>query len=245
MGLIMKINHRDLSELYQSYISRKQPISRKDCPGMPDLIKFFKARTSRRFKTRIIDHMTQCASCANEFDLIRTVMKASEEMDREITSWLEAVRRSQKTSDHSSNKLHFLEHVWKYPAAAIGIISLLLSLSLLFQKNSQFLIKATNGRGDSGSEILLIEPVYHKVVKSHLVFLWKEYDGATSYSLDLLDESLRSIWKSPKLKETQCRLPSQILQKLAPKNTYFWMITVIMKNGSVIESPLANFLLSK
>lgn len=245
MVSIMKITHKELSDLYQSYISSRLPASRKDCPTMSDLIKFFKPRTSRRLKTKIIEHLTQCAACAKEFDLIRTIKKSSADMDREIAALLGFKIKPQESPHRSPRKPHLLGPLWKYSAAAIGIISLSLSLSLLFLKNSAFFIKETNGRGDLRSGILLVEPVNHKVDRSHLIFLWKEYEGATSYSLELLDESLQLIWKSPKLKETQCRLPSPIIQKLAPDNTFFWMITVTMKNGSIIESPLVNFLLTE
>ena len=106
-----------------------------------------------------------------------------------------------------------------------------------------FFIEGQNGRGDLETNVRLVEPVNDKFEKSHLVFTWKDHKGANSYALDLFDESLRLIWKSPNLRETQYHLPPDIIQKLEPNHAYFWMITVAMQNGTIIESPLANFFL--
>lgn len=239
----MKITHKDLCAFYQSYISGRLPPSRNNCPSMPDLIEFFKPKSSRKLKTRIIDHITQCAPCAREFDLILTIKRRAGEMDQEIMRLLGGDNEPQESSVRRMNKMAFFHPIWKYAALAIGIVSLSLSVLTLLDKNRDFFIKGQNGRGELEIDARLVEPVNDKFEKSHLVFIWKVHKGADSYALDLFDESLRLIWKSPNLRETQYHLPPDIIQKLEPFRTYFWMITVAMQNGTIIESPLAHFFL--
>ncbi len=239
----MKITHKDLCAFYQSYISGRLPPSRDNCPAMPDLIEFFSPKSSRKFKTRIIDHITQCAPCAREFDLILTIKRSAGEMDREIMRLLGADNKPQESSVRRLKKMAFSHPIWKYAALAIGIVSLSLSVLTLLNTNPEFFIEGQNGRGDLETDVRLVKPVNDKFERSHLVFTWKVHKGANSYALDLFDESLRIIWKSPNLRETQYHLPPDIIQKLEPFHTYFWMITVTMQNGTNIESPLANFFL--
>jgi hypothetical protein len=210
---------------------------------MPDLIEFFKLKSSRKLKTKIIDHITQCAPCAREFDLILTIKRSAGEMDREIMRLFGADNKSQESSVRRLKKMAFSRPIWKYAALAIGIVSLSLSVLTLLKTNPDSFIQGQNGRGDLETDVRLVEPVNDEFKKSHLVFTWTDRKGANSYSLELYDESLRLIWKSPNVRETQYHLPPDISQKLEPFHTYFWMITVAMQNGTIIESPLAHFFL--
>jgi hypothetical protein len=235
----MNINHKDLCALYQSFVSGKLPESRENCPPLNDLIKFFKPRTPIRLKTKIIDHITRCAPCAQEFDLILKIKRSSEQMDREIATWLGPKILSRASSDRP--KMIFSHRFWRYAVLLVGIVALSLAVLTFVNKNPVTKFKQQVGRGHIESDIRLIEPINLGVEKSHLVFRWKEYDGADSYMVELFDESLRLIWKSPKLEEPKYVPPSEMIQKLAPAHSYFWMITINMKNRTILESELASF----
>jgi hypothetical protein len=238
----MNINHKDLCSLYQSFVSGRLPESRENCPPLNDLIKFFKPRTSRKHKIKIIDHITGCAPCAQEFDLFLKIKRSSEQMDREIEMWLGPRILPREFSDRP--KMIFFHRFWRYAVFLVGIVSLSLAVLTFINNNPAMLSKQQVGRGHIESDILLMEPINTKIEKSHLVFRWKEYDGADSYEVELFDESLRFIWKSPKLGETKYSLPSEILQQLVPSHIYFWMITINMKNSTAIESELVYFVVT-
>jgi hypothetical protein len=238
----MNINHKDLGVLYQSFVGGRLPESRENCPPLNDLIKFFKPRTPRRRKTKIVDHITRCAPCAQEFDLILKIKRRSELMDQEIAMWLDSKIPSRESFGRP--KMVFSHRFWRYAAVLVGFASLSLAVLTFINNNPVLLFKQQVGRGHIESDIRLIEPINARVEKSHFVFRWQEYDGADSYEVELFDESLRFIWKSPKLGETKYILPSKILQKLAPSHIYFWMITINMKNRSVIESELVYFVVA-
>ena len=124
-------------------------------------------------------------------------------MDLEILRLLGADNKPQESSVRRMKKMAFFHPIWKYAALAIGIVSLSLSVLTLLDKNRDFFIKGQNGRGELEIDVRLVEPVNDKFEKSHLVFTWKVHKGADSYFLDLFDESLRLIWKSPNLRDTQ------------------------------------------
>ena len=239
----MNINHKDLCALYQSFVDGRLPDSRENCPPLDNLIKFFKPRTSRRLKAKTIDHITRCAPCAREFDLILKIMRSTEQMDREIALWLGSKIPAQE-SLHPP-KMIFSDRFWRYAALLVGIVSLSLAVLNVININPAGRLNQQIGRGYLESDFRLIEPVNTIVEKSHLVFRWKEYTGANSYEIELFDESLKFIWKSPKLAKTTYILPSEIIRELAPSRTYFWMITINMKNRSTLESELASFFVTE
>ncbi len=235
----MNIPHKDLCAFYRSFVRARLPESRQKCPPLDDLIRFFKSGTTRIHKIKIIDHITQCAFCHEEFDLMLTIKRSSEQMEKEISSFLDSENLSPKSHDHP--EIGYTQSFWRYAALFIAIISLSLSLLTLINKNPSQLFKKQILRGQAESDFQLLEPINSRQGKSRLVFRWKEFKGADSYILELFDQSLKLIWESPELAETEYILPSEITQKLSSSNTYFWMVTSHLKNGSVIESGLANF----
>ena len=235
----MNIPHKDLCAFYRSFVRTRLPESRKDCPSFDDLVRFFRPGTPRRHKTKIIDHMARCAPCAEEFDLILTIKRGSEQMEKEIASYLDSELPSIKSQNRP--RLAVSQSFWRYAALVIGIVSLSLSLLTIFDRNPMQFFKQHAWRGPTDSDFQLVEPLNRKQEKSHLVFRLKEYKGAESYILELFDESLKLIWESPELVETKCALPFAIVQKLSSSSTYFWMVTAHLRNGNVVESGLANF----
>jgi hypothetical protein len=116
-----------------------------------------------------------------------------------------------------------------------------MSILLILNKNPVLLFKQQAGRGIMRSDIQLIEPLNSGFEMSQLIFRWKEFEKADSYIFELFDDSLKLIWKSSKLKEAKYAPPSEMIHKMAPSHSYFWMITAVIKNGNVRESALAHF----
>ena len=71
----MKIKHKDLQQLYKYFVMENIPESRKNCPPSKEIINFFRAKLSEKQKTNIIDHITHCYYCAQEFEFILQTLR--------------------------------------------------------------------------------------------------------------------------------------------------------------------------
>ena len=235
----MNIPHKDLCAFYRSFVGTRLPESRKNCPPLDDLVRFFKPGTPRRHKTKIIDHIAQCAFCTEEFDLILTVKRGSDEMEKEIDTFLDS--EFLRTKSQNRPRQAFSQPFWRYAALLIGIVSLSLSLLTFLNRSPVQFFRQHVWRGPADSDFQLLEPLNRWQEKSRVVFRWKECKGADSYVLELYDPSLKLIWESPELAATKYALPFTIANSLSVSYTYFWMVTAKLKNGNAVESGLGNF----
>jgi len=249
----MNINDKDLQRLYKAYVMDKIPSSRKDCPSLKRIIDIFSPNSSQKQKTKIIEHITHCAHCAQEFDFILQIFRRELSLTNRIDHLLATEKEIisvNKESDpiHSPPKkeqrLFFPRLLWKFAASLIAVVLIIFSLFLLSIKNPfQFFAKKED-RGKNISLIHLIEPVDKKFSKSSLVFKWSEFKNAKYYKLELFDETLLRIWESPKIYNIQCTPPYEIAKKLTAKKSYFWMVTGFSPEGKQVESKLEEFYLS-
>jgi hypothetical protein len=234
----MNITHKELCDFYRAYLKGQIPPSRKECLATAELMKFFHPRTRKRIKTNIVDHISRCALCAKEFELILEIKRGSEYLNREIGSWLEskpALKQHRKSVMRNS---FVLLPFWRYVFIFAGIIFLSTSLFMLLQNDLVLPSKTPSERENHLPGIHLIEPVRGNISKTHLVFKWSQNEIVDHYVLELYDEALMPVWKSPRLTVNRCSIPDDLAEKLRCPKTYLWMVTGYTKTGRAIESPL-------
>jgi hypothetical protein len=131
----------------------------------------------------------------------------------------------------------------RYAAFFVGIILISIAILTLYHKAPINLNKSHLAREDNRSGIVLIEPIHKKISKNNLLFKWEKNDLADYYILEIFNEELLPIWKSPKLLINQCTIPNDILENILCPKIYLWMITGYSKKGIIIESQIINFTL--
>jgi len=92
------------------------------------------------------------------------------------------------------------------------------------------------------SSILLIQPDAKHPASFPLIFKWEGVKGAETYILELYDETLLPIWKSPDLLSPQLTMPEDLAGRLQLNKLYFWMITAYHKKEKLAESELTQFI---
>ena len=242
----LKINLKELRNIYSAYISKKIPISRKNCPPLRKIIFFFNKRTSEKQKTKLLAHITNCYFCAREFQLILNILRNEKKLKSELEtllfpkiSNLSIIKPIKEKSFkiQEKEKPLILIFNWKYLCLFIGTVTIV--LSVVFFKNQ--INKEI--RGIDSQQIHLLEPLNGEHSKSQLMFKWNEFKGSNYYLLEIFDDSLFPVWKSNKIISSFSFLPDKIVQNLRCNKAYFWMVTAFLPNGNKVESNLQKFIL--
>ena len=243
----MKINLNDLQLAYITSLLNKIPISRKNCPSLKKLKASFSPKTSEKEKTYIIDHVTNCYYCVQEFQIIFFILRYEKKLNKELFDLLppknevhgikRIIKKSASKSARTKRYFKFFFN-WKYAYFLLGTAILILALTILKNVNKR------GYRNIDFNRINLVEPLNEKHSKSSLLFKWNEYKGSNYYVLDLFDETLLPIWRSKKIFSEFISLPKEVVERLDKNKNYYWMITAFLHNGRKVESKIEGFKLT-
>lgn len=249
----MKINNKDLQRLYKDFIRQKSPSSRENCPPLKKIINFFNSKSPEKQKSKIIDHITTCSYCLQEFEFILQTLRYKLKTNKELSDFLNSekvISAIRKKSDILVSDLkkrqssYFSRLSWKYSSLLLGGVAAAIILIIIFFKSDLIRIPVKNQkRSQTITQIKLLEPIGSKYFTSSLSFKWRKFNNSDYYILELFDESLTPVWKSDKILKNHYTLPEDAVKNLAKNKTYFWMVTAFLSNGKKIESTLEKFTL--
>lgn len=249
----MIINNRDLQSYYRAFIEEKIPSSRKSCPTIKGINNFFKSKTSEKYKTKIVEHITHCSCCLEEFEFILQTSRYEKTLSKEIGDFLmpkNDISNASKIANRilfhpaKKNPLFFHRLSWTYALLLIGAFIAIFSFIFLLDKLQYQHSLKQEDRGNKFTQINLIEPLNRINAKSPIVFKWNDVNDSDYYVLELFDETLILIWKSPKIFINQFILPNEIKKELSRNKAYFWMVTACLPDGGLIESRVEKFYLT-
>lgn len=231
----MILKDEDLRRLYRSYVSKRADADRKRCPSIEDLCGFFESRTRTSKKLKIVDHVTNCAACAEEFEFLRELQQYQDQ----ITQGAREIRAEESPFAPSTSARNGIVSFGQYASVAVGVLFVVASLVITIQEWSR--------SGDvraAPSSMLLVQPNQRNPGSRPLVFKWREYKGAEVYVLELFDEALLPVWKSPGTSTPYLTLPEDVRERLPANKPYFWMVTAYRGGDKLAESELLRFMLT-
>jgi len=240
----MNITHKELCDLYREYLGKQIPISRRKCPATKDLLNFFNSRTRERRKTKVVDHLSRCMYCAYEFSLLIEIKRGTNHLEQEIYHWMKTQRLREPKRFVFVQKPVFLRAILRYVVLGAGIFVLSVGFGTLFQKKASLTFRVPNVRENRWARIQVLAPGEGIIPKSRLVFKWKTQGSVDHYILELFDDALFPIFRSPEIKVTFYSIPKDLAIRLSLKK-YFWMISGFTVNEKVIESRLHQFFLTE
>lgn len=97
-------------------------------------------------------------------------------------------------------------------------------------------------RSPSQNGIVLLYPINDvEYSGSNLQFRWKSIPKSDYYFIDIFDEALLPVWKSPPIFEPFFKFRVRLPKLFKPKKIYFWMVTAIISNKNKLESDIGFF----
>jgi hypothetical protein len=240
----MNITHKELCELYRAHLDRQIPVSRKKCPATKDLLNLFNSRTRERRKAKVVDHLSRCMYCTHEFSLLIEIKRGTNRLDREIDHCLKTQGLREPKRFDFVQKPVFLRAIWRYAVLGAGMLVLSAGLVTLFQIKTPLTFRVPIVREIRGDGIQVLAPGEGIVSKSRLVFRWKTRGFVDHYILEVFDDALSPVFRSPEIKGTFYLLPKDLAKRLSSQR-YFWMISGFAINEKVIESRLCQFFLTE
>jgi hypothetical protein len=229
----MRIDLDKLRELFQGYAASRKPPSPEGCPSPSAIAKAFEPSASVRKKKRIVDHISECSFCREEF------MMMLELQQHDATSIkIESSTASYEPRHGASRAVRSLGHssLWQYASVLFGLSLVISSLFILVHQSDLSEVQRTGG-----SSIVLLYPKPGQSLSGPIVFRWQERLESEFYILELFDEALLPIWTSDKIRDAQIQIPPNVSSSLNPGKSYFWTVTAFSPDATVTESTLARF----
>lgn len=225
----MKTDHPDLRELYRSYISTRGPLDHKKCPPPLVIARSFEPSAPARMKKRIVDHISGCPMCREEFMMLLEHRRAGKE---EIA----APEESRPEQNNEAKKRYGNSVVWQGAVVLAGLTLVISSFFLIRQVR-----ETSQTRQAERVAISLITPEYGRSLASPYDFRWKGKARDDYYVLEIFDETLMPIWTSDRIGGSRLRLPREVSAGMRPGRTYYWMITSYILGSVSGESQLGRF----
>ncbi len=248
----MKIDTRGLRESFRAGIAKGIPDSRRACPRPSDIAGLFDPRTSPRKKAKLMDHVVRCGACAEEFESWLALHREEEALIKDLCAWASRHRdagqgsqikdgRAEYAARRARNPRSFFEYIVRRPALAGGaaILAMVLALGLWLVLRPS---RPPEYRASPPSSILLKQPPPGGIVdQASPLFSWTPLANVDYYILEIFDDSLAPVWKSPETERTQLRLAFEVQERLRPGPTYYWLVTAILRNAKRVESEIGSF----
>jgi hypothetical protein len=230
----MKISHKDLKELYKSYLEDKIPGSRAKCPLPEGITACLRGESSKKRKNQIIDHIFHCVYCNEEFEFALETIRE----ERKFIQNLDAIMQKKK----NKKEYNFFQFFLFRPTWLNSLILIIgIVLVTLLVKN---IAEDHKFRGAESKSVMLIAPNKKTTLQAQIEFEWKDVQNSDYYILEIFDESLFPIWKSSEITANHTLLPKEISNRFFEHKTYYWMVTAYLSDGKTIESRLLDFVIS-
>lgn len=244
----MKIRLDELRERYVSCITDRTSVNRENCPSPEEINDCLRGSATKRKKNRLVEHITHCSFCLEEFQFVLEARRQETELKKGIERRYGLpsfrIRKSkEKNAEYFRLRrkiLPFSVKKTRLTAAFTAVVLLTVAGTLYFSLNRKQSFRTP------GQQIIKpIHPINKKVIKTSLLFRWKKQEGIEYYIFELFDETLFPLWKSPKILKNSIQLPPPVADKLVPGSTCFWFVTGFSTQGQKTESPLTPFIIKK
>ena len=232
----MNTSHDQIKAAYRGYLRGRIPESRSACPDPEKLQRFFLAGSSRTSKKKILGHIARCGPCADEFEMFLSI-------DREAGQFARSLERFYSARCPAESRRLRRGFLPAWEAALIGTGLVFLVLSVLSAIPGLFRPPADGSqvRAPLIPSVRLLRPIGPVPASRDILFQWRIDVPAEYFILELFDEALTLLWKSPPIKSRGFILPAEAAGLIRPGKKFFWQVRVYGRSSPPFESGLKEF----
>jgi hypothetical protein len=233
------ISREEWVALYRKYLQNRGPIDAGECPASDEIFSFFEQKTLRQKKYRLLRHILDCEVCRDEFEcwheLELRVAGLRTDMER-----LELKSSVRSGLPKSASKARSSVRRWAW--AGMGLAAILAGFLLIVPTRRFPDNHKPTYRGSPQHQFRDVYPPLGAIVRrADLHFSWKSPLPGGSFILELFDPTMALLWRGPAIKETETRIPENILQSMKEEQVYFWSISGTGNDQTIIESLFYSF----
>ncbi len=207
------MNEDRLREDYARILDERRPAHRDGCVPPEGMAAIVQGEASEEDRMTWLLHISGCAACRAELDLLRAADAAGRRLDARRSWWTGA-----------------------RIARAAAVVLLVVGAGVVWRAIGAG--PASTGTRGAGTAVELIAPTGDLRVFPSRTFTWRSVPQALSYQFELLDGNGALVLRR-ETTDPQVRLPESIT--LVPGVEYRWWVQVRMRDGSVRDSPLQAF----
>ncbi|MEN6310007.1 MAG: hypothetical protein ABFD80_00545 [Acidobacteriota bacterium] len=226
-------------------------MKKKRCPAPDELIAFFEAPPDAK-NMEILDHILSCPDCRTVFSAIDQVRSQGEEIIRRLEGVefsAEARARLERRAREEvrlirarRRQAHPRSLRWLRIPAAGAALALLAVVVVLNHPWTRRGVETERLAGPA--EIQLLQP-RGNVLAAPAAFRWTRNEDVESCHLEIFDQNLDLLYRSPALDSGDEPLPEEARSRLQAGRIYFWKISATLKDHQTVESEFAKFVLQK
>jgi len=233
------ISRQEWGNLLREYLQNRGPAEAGPCPASEEITSFFRRKTGRRKKYRLLRHILDCRVCRDEFEWMHALELRIARLSRDVKRLEhQPPTRSRFTGTAFPAKPFLTRWVWTGLGSAAILVGLLLIVpARRFPQDP----KPTYREAPQLQFQDVYPPLGASVHRADLHFSWKAPLSGGSFILELFDPAMGLLWQSPTTGSTEIRIPDRVLQLMKEEQLYFWSISGIGDDQSIIESPLYDF----
>lgn len=231
----MRINQSDLKEVYENYLKDRRVASGESCPSNEDILSWLRSKLPERDKNRITDHIVNCYDCAQEVTRLLNRIRKEHGIIYEINKCIDtSYAEPQQDAFVLPRRLS-----WKI----VSFVSTLMLLAAIALFSVNYFSPKPGLRGGVTSDIILVSPINKSCNANELKFVWKDLPNMKCYFVEVFDSTLELLWRSNAVLQREVNPSQDLLQKLIPKEPYFWMVTGVLTNEAKVKSKLKKFII--
>jgi hypothetical protein len=229
----VKIKQSYLKEVIADFLHNKRAESGESCPSNEDLVSWIRSKLPKKEKNRITDHIVNCCQCGQKVQELMDRIRKEDGIIYEIKKRIDA--NYPEPSQEALVPPRRLSGRIVSSASVLVLLAAITTLSIFnFSSRSDF-------RRGVSSDIILVSPINKSCHANELKFVWKSQPYVKYCFVEVFDSSLALLWRSNAVFQPVVIPPNDMLQKLASKETYYWMVTSVFLGGNKFKSRLIKF----
>ncbi|MDD8021322.1 MAG: hypothetical protein PHU81_09160 [Acidobacteriota bacterium] len=224
-----KKQEETLKSIFLSSKDFEKNVSRRDCPEPEDLARSFDPGAGLEFKETIVDHLSRCLACQQEFEFLHLSEKLVTEISRKLLKPKRPIKLKLQSFFSSSSLIK---------KAAVTFTALIIVFSLVYYLNSNYRKAQEVERNPREVQNLMMTEEIAKPASLAIALKWQPVEQALFYQVEVFNQNMYLIWQSPPARDTLIRLPEEVTNVLKNDRCFFWQILIYTPGEKFVDSPV-------